>query len=164
MESQREQQTQLIYRLIIIKSFPPSPTFSLPQLPSPHFHALHPSHRLHLLFSYLNHFLVYTSSFTHPSSPSFTLPQNPPPHSSLSASPSSFFFSTSSSLTLPQLLPNPSHQPILLYPSHHPPLPFPYINKNKIWENSYVKTKDFSLNFKEKLPTKRDEKYSNLVV
>lgn len=139
MESQREQQTQLIYRLIIIKSFPPSPTFSLPHLPPPHLHALlHPSHRPHLLSSNLNHFLLYTSSFTDPSFPSFTLPQNFPPHLNIllihpsQHPPSSFFFSTSSSLTLPQLLPNPSHQPILLYPSHHPPLPFPYINKNKI--------------------------------
>lgn len=109
MKSQRELKPWLIFLLIIMNSLPIIlSSFTLPQLPPSHLHALlHPSHKpiFYSLISTISSSKRRPSPFQ--SSSSFPLPQNSPPH-------------------LHILLFNPSHHPIL--PSSHHLLPFPNLN------------------------------------
>lgn len=106
MKSQRELKTWLIFVLIIMNSLPIIlSSFTLPQLPPSHLHALlHPSHNpiFHSLNSTISSSKRRPSPF--PSSSSFPLSQN-----------------------------SPSHLHILFHPSHHPILPssqhlLPFLN------------------------------------
>lgn len=117
MKSQRELKTWLIFLLIIMNSLPIiHSSFTLPQLPPSHLHALlYPSHKpiFHSLTSTISSSKRRPSPF--PLSSSFPLPQNSPPHL--------------------HILCHPTHHPILLIifylsltstsssPSTHLPLP-----------------------------------------
>lgn len=143
MKSQRELKTWLIFLLIIMNSLPIIlSSFTLPQLPSSHLHALlHSSHKpiFHSLTSTISSSKRRPSPF--PSSSSFPLPQNSPPHLHILFHPFHHLIPPSShhllpflnlnfllpiytsSLTLCSLstLPQPPpHVHILIHPPHNP--------------------------------------------